>query len=45
MKDLKNMNTVNKQISTDKKITLAVSILGAIMGIAATILFIDLLLG
>lgn len=45
MKDLKNMNAVNQQINTDKKITLAVSTLGIIMGLGATILFIDLLLG
>ena len=45
MNDLKNMNAINSQINTDKKITLAVSILGSLMGLGATILFIHLILG
>ena len=44
MRDLKNMNAVSKQIKTDKAITLAVSILGALVGafcvvFAVTVLF------
>ena len=45
MKDLKNMNAVNKQINIDKKITTAVSILGIIMGLGATIFSIHVMLG
>ena len=38
MKDFKNMNAVSKQIKTDKAITLAVSILGALVGAFCVVL-------
>jgi hypothetical protein len=45
MKDLINMHKVNKQINTDKKITLAVSILGCVIGAGCVVFSIHVLLG
>mgnify|MGYP003636420084 CR=1 FL=1 len=43
MKDFKNMNAVSKQIKTDKAISLAVSILGALVGAFCVVFTITIL--
>ena len=45
MKDLINMHKVNRQINTDKKITLVVSILGCAIGAGCVVFSIHVLLG
>ena len=45
MRDLKNMAKVNEQIKSDKHITLAVSIVGALFGAGCFVWAIDVLLG
>jgi hypothetical protein len=45
MNDLKNMNAVSKQIITDKRITLAASILGVLIGAGCVVLSIHVALG